>query len=160
MYGYDPMQQIQQALMQQASFDPQTIEADEMTRAGMAGGGGGSPGGGGGGGGNGMGQAMAMGGQGLRDTYDIFTNKNEDGSTDFDWDTAKLAAEIVAMFSDRRLKKNIRKLSISNGINWYSYDYIWDEDGSGNIGVMADEVPHAAHMHPSGFLMVDYNKVI
>ena len=61
------------------------------------------------------------------------------------------------MFSDRRLKTNIRKLGVRNGQQWYSYDYIW---GQPSIGVMADEVPEDARiLHPSGFWMVDYSKV-
>jgi hypothetical protein len=155
------MEEIQSALMLQQGFDPQTTEVDEMTRAGDVMGRRSAPGGGGGGGGNQMGQMMAMGGQALTDTYDVFTNKDEEGDTSVDWDSVKLLGQIAAMaFSDRRLKKNIRQIGIRNGTNWYSYDYLWDEDGSGNIGVMADEVPHAAHTHPSGFLMVDYSKVM
>ena len=65
------------------------------------------------------------------------------------------AAGMFAM-SDRRLKRNIKKIGEVNGINWYEYDYVWGEHA---IGVMADEVPHAAIMHPSGYLMVDYSKV-
>ena len=66
---------------------------------------------------------------------------------------------MMGMFSDRRLKKNIKYAGEINGNNWYTYDYLWDADGTNNYGVMADEVPHAAFEHPSGFLMVDYSKV-
>jgi len=66
-------------------------------------------------------------------------------------------AKMMAMFSDRRLKTNIKPLGTHKGNQWYSYDYVWGEPG---IGVMADEVPEAAFMHPSGFMMVDYSKVI
>lgn len=59
-------------------------------------------------------------------------------------------------FSDRRLKQNIQKIGERNGVNWYEFDYVWGEHA---IGVMADEVPHAAFTHPSGYLMVDYSKV-
>jgi hypothetical protein len=62
----------------------------------------------------------------------------------------------AGMFSDRRLKRNIQKIGERNGINWYEYDYVW---GQHSIGVMADEVPHASFLHPSGYLMVDYSKV-
>jgi hypothetical protein len=71
---------------------------------------------------------------------------------------AENAAKIAMMFmSDRRLKRNIQPIGIHKGNQWYSYDYIWGEP---SIGVIADEVPHAAVMHPSGFMMVDYSKVI
>jgi hypothetical protein len=67
------------------------------------------------------------------------------------------AAGMAGMFSDRRLKKNIKKIGESNGTPWYEFDYIW---GGHMIGVMADEAPsEAVSVHPSGFLMVDYSKV-
>ena len=60
------------------------------------------------------------------------------------------------MFSDIRLKTNIKPLGKFAGYNWYSYDKF----GKHEIGVMAQEVmqvnPDAVAMHPSGFLMVDY----
>jgi hypothetical protein len=66
------------------------------------------------------------------------------------------AAGMMAM-SDRRLKRNIRRIGERNGTPWYEFDYVWGEKG---IGVMADEAPAAAvHIHPSGYLMVDYSKV-
>lgn len=65
------------------------------------------------------------------------------------------AAGMFAMFSDRRLKSNIRKIGERNGVNWYSYEIF----GRPQIGVMADEVPWAAVQHPSGYMMVDYSKV-
>jgi hypothetical protein len=59
--------------------------------------------------------------------------------------------------SDRRLKSNIVLVGFTpvQGIPVYEYDI----GGVHDIGVMADEVPHAAVRHPSGFLMVDYSKV-
>lgn len=66
------------------------------------------------------------------------------------------AASLGMMFSDRRLKRNIQKLGVWRGVQWYIYEYIW---GGTAIGVMADEVPHAAVLHPSGYLMVDYGRV-
>jgi hypothetical protein len=54
-------------------------------------------------------------------------------------------------FSDRRLKRNISRLS---GL-WHLFQYIWSDRWY--IGVMADEAPaHAVHTHPSGYKMVDY----
>ena len=66
------------------------------------------------------------------------------------------AAGMAGMFSDRRLKRNINFLMEINSTNWYEFDYIW---GDHAIGVMADEVPHAAFETPSGYLAVDYSKV-
>lgn len=68
---------------------------------------------------------------------------------------ASSIAGIAGMFSDRRLKSNIRKVGERNGVNWYSYEIF----GRPQIGVMADEVPWAAVQHPSGYMMVDYSKV-
>jgi len=65
------------------------------------------------------------------------------------------AAGMFAMFSDRRLKSNIRKVGERNGVNWYAYILF----GRPQIGVMADEVPWAAIKHPSGYMMVDYSRV-
>lgn len=64
-------------------------------------------------------------------------------------------AGMAGMFSDRRLKSNIRKIGERKGVNWYRYEIF----GQQQIGVMADEVPWAATEHPSGYLMVDYSKV-
>ena len=61
--------------------------------------------------------------------------------------------------SDRRLKTNIQLIGKhDNGMNIYSWDYIWGEHSR---GVMADEVeeimPEAVIMHPTGFKMVNYS---
>lgn len=71
-------------------------------------------------------------------------------------------AGAAMMFSDRRLKKNIRFLREENGFKVYEYEYIW-QDGRKSIGVMADEVvkklPEAVWEHPSGYLMVNYERL-
>ena len=60
--------------------------------------------------------------------------------------------------SDRRLKKNIRKVGTYNGLNVYSYRY--KSGGPMQIGVMAQEVmevnPSAVHIMPDGFMAVNY----
>ena len=61
--------------------------------------------------------------------------------------------------SDRRLKTNIQLIGKhDNGMNIYSWDYVWGEHSR---GVMADEVeeimPEAVIMHPTGFKMVNYS---
>lgn len=65
----------------------------------------------------------------------------------------------TAMMSDRRLKTNIQLIGKhDNGMNIYSWDYVWGEHSR---GVMADEVeeimPEAVVMHPTGFKMVNYS---
>jgi hypothetical protein len=68
---------------------------------------------------------------------------------------------MALMFSDRRLKKNIKFLEVRSGVKWYEYEYIW-EDGKKSVGVMADEVSHipdAVWTHPTGYKMVNYARL-
>jgi hypothetical protein len=71
-----------------------------------------------------------------------------------------LASSAMGMFSlsDRRLKSNIVRIGTTpGGHGWYEYDIF----GRREQGVMAQEVPAAwTALHPSGFLMVDYSKVL
>ena len=71
-----------------------------------------------------------------------------------------LGGAIMGLFSDRRLKSDIRKIgSFPSGLAIYSYNIF----GKPSIGVMADEVakifPGAVGMHSSGYAMVNYDKV-
>lgn len=64
----------------------------------------------------------------------------------------------VGTFSDRRLKKNIKRVGkLDNGLSVYSYEY--KSGGPSQIGVMADEVlkvkPEAVGQR-DGFLTVNY----
>jgi hypothetical protein len=61
--------------------------------------------------------------------------------------------------SDRRLKKNIRKIGETNGLNIYSFDYVTNKDGTDFIGVMADEVPWAIAGQVNGYDFVDYGRI-
>ncbi|MDO8703391.1 MAG: tail fiber domain-containing protein [Sulfuricaulis sp.] len=66
-----------------------------------------------------------------------------------------LGAAGITKWSDRRLKRDIVKVSDDpRGFGWYAFRYLWSD--ALHIGVMADEVPHAARRHPSGFMQVDY----
>jgi hypothetical protein len=61
------------------------------------------------------------------------------------------------MGSDRRIKRNIRRVGTTpGGAPLYRYQYAWG--GPEFIGVMADEVPHAA-VSIGGINFVDYSKV-
>lgn len=63
-----------------------------------------------------------------------------------------------ALFSDRRLKTDIKRVGTTDGgTPIYTYRYIWG--GPVQMGVMAQDVPHAAAEHESGYLMVDYSEV-
>lgn len=65
------------------------------------------------------------------------------------------------LFSDIRLKKNIKKISTRpDGLNVYEFDYIWG--GGRQIGLMAQEVQGVypdAVSESNGYLMVNYSKV-
>jgi hypothetical protein len=69
---------------------------------------------------------------------------------------------IKGIFSDVRLKENIRRIGMTDGgLPVYTYTYIGSDIPQ--MGVMAQEVeqvmPDAVHTHESGFKMVDYSKV-
>jgi hypothetical protein len=65
------------------------------------------------------------------------------------------------LFSDIRLKKNIKKISTRpDGLNVYEFDYIWG--GGRQVGLMAQEVQSVypdAVSESGGYLMVNYSKV-
>jgi hypothetical protein len=68
----------------------------------------------------------------------------------------------AAMFSDSRLKRNIKRIGTHiTGIGIYCYNYIWGD--TMHIGVMAQELqkvkPEAVIETESGYLAVDYNKL-
>jgi len=73
-----------------------------------------------------------------------------------------LGGAAVSKYSDRRLKKNIRKIAAwFNGINIYEFEYNWNPIKQ--IGVMADEVkkviPEAVHTGSDGYDRVNYAMV-
>lgn len=74
---------------------------------------------------------------------------------------APLPAKPVTAVSDRRLKRNIKRIGThQSGLALYEWDYVW---GRHATGVMADEVlqvrPDAVLHHRSGYDMVDYSKL-
>lgn len=74
---------------------------------------------------------------------------------------AGLGMGAMGIFSDRRLKTDIRKLGTRNGFGWYSYRYIWDVPGTVHEGVMAQDVlpvrPDAVMVSENGYLRVNYD---
>ena len=63
-----------------------------------------------------------------------------------------------ALFSDRRLKTDIRRVGATDsGVPIFVYRYLGE--GPFHMGVMAQDVPDAAVMTPSGFLAVRYEEV-
>ena len=71
------------------------------------------------------------------------------------------SAGSAAILSDRRFKKNIRRVGeLLNGLNVYVYDYIW---GERSMGVMADEVKERfpeAVLNIAGFDHVKYAEIL
>lgn len=84
--------------------------------------------------------------------------QGQDKKPGTDWGSAIGGiASTAAMFSDRRLKSNIRRIGTHpRGVGIYAYDIF----GARQIGVMAQELldvaPELVVQHPSGYLMVNY----
>ena len=76
---------------------------------------------------------------------------------------AQTAGNIAgAVASDRRLKKDIKLISVSpSGINIYNFKYKDTNNGVGEFqGVMSDDIPYGAVVsHEDGFDRVDYSKL-
>lgn len=70
------------------------------------------------------------------------------------------SAALPLLFSDRRLKKNIKRVGrLKNDLPLYEFSYIWEDKL--RVGVMADDVekaiPEAVVMSPEGYKMVNYS---
>jgi hypothetical protein len=70
-------------------------------------------------------------------------------------------AASAAMMSDPRLKYDVTKLfELDDGLGVYEWTYIWEPEGTFNLGVMADEVaelrPWALGPEVEGFMTVIY----
>lgn len=76
-----------------------------------------------------------------------------------------VAGAAITHYSDRRLKKNVKRLSVGSlGLGTYEFNYTWEPDDTPkHVGYMADEVervyPDAVSLDPSGFKVIDYSKV-
>ena len=71
-------------------------------------------------------------------------------------------AALLPFLSDRRLKKDIKKIGTSiKGYNIYRYKYL--DQSEEYIGAMADEVfkknPEAVYRMDNGYMGVDYSKI-
>lgn len=74
-----------------------------------------------------------------------------------------LAGGAMGFMSDRRLKQDIVEVGfLPNGLPIYEFQYIWG--GERVRGVMADDVakviPEAVSIHPSGYSMVHYDRLV
>lgn len=74
---------------------------------------------------------------------------------------AQGVGSIVGGFSDRRLKKNIKSIGVSDsGLKIYSFEYIDKNLGDGIFqGVMSDEIPKEAVILFDGYDLVDYSQI-
>jgi hypothetical protein len=75
---------------------------------------------------------------------------------------ALAGAGMLSLFSDIRLKENIKHIKDVDGIKVYSFNYVWDE--TPHIGAMAQDLleskyAHAVHLDDSGYYKVDYSKL-
>lgn len=69
------------------------------------------------------------------------------------------AASLVSakiMTSDRRLKRDVRRVGEANGLPLYEWEYVWGEPGRGH---MADEAPADAVLWFGEFAMLDYGRL-
>lgn len=68
-------------------------------------------------------------------------------------------------FSDRRLKKDIRRVGVDDKtqLPLYEFRYLNDEENQLYVGVMSDDVneymPEAVNIEPNGYESVDYDKL-
>lgn len=76
--------------------------------------------------------------------------------------TVASLASLAQMFSDRRLKKDIKEIGEVNGFPVYEFSYIWDDVK--RIGFMAQDVikklPEAVETMANGFMAVNYKMVL
>jgi len=63
----------------------------------------------------------------------------------------------TGIFSDRRLKENIKLIGQVKGYPWYSFNYIWGESSE---GFMSDEIPQQHVSQRFGFDVVDYGSIL
>ena len=70
-----------------------------------------------------------------------------------------IASSVLGGLSDRRAKKNINKIGVSqSGLNIYSFEYKNPIHGNGLFqGVIADEIPQGAVTSINGYDHVDYS---
>lgn len=66
-------------------------------------------------------------------------------------------------YSDIRLKQNIKLVGKKNGLNIYTFNYIWDKDTQ-CVGVMAQEIlntpyAYAVTVDKTGYYMVNYSRL-
>ena len=105
--------------------------------------------------------ANMLGAAGMQNQYDMGLYNSQVGSQNSMLNGIMgigAAAAGAYPWSDRRLKRDIVRIADDpRGFGWYLFRYLWND--TPHIGVMADEVPHAAIWHASGFMQVDYGRL-
>ena len=76
---------------------------------------------------------------------------------------ALAGAGLLSLFSDIRLKEEVKHIRDIDGIKVYSFKYVWDK-ATTHIGAMAQDLleskyAHAVHLDKSGYYKVDYSKL-
>jgi hypothetical protein len=76
---------------------------------------------------------------------------------------AVLGGGLASLFSDIRLKEEVKHIKNVDGIKVYSFKYVWDK-ATTHIGAMAQDLleskyAHAVHLDKSGYYKVDYSKL-
>ena len=99
--------------------------------------------------------ALGFGGAG-GSTTGTQANSSQSGILGILGGLAKIGGTVAPLFSDRRLKKDARKIGETpSGTNIYTFKYKGG-DGKTYVGPMADEVPEHIVGNPFGFALVDY----
>jgi len=81
--------------------------------------------------------------------------------TGADWSKI-IGSTLPFIFSDVRLKENIKHVKDVDGIKVYTYNYVWDKKPQ--LGAMAQDLLNtkyadAVSVHSSGYYQVDYSKL-
>jgi hypothetical protein len=61
------------------------------------------------------------------------------------------------MFSDRRLKRNIRRTGTVKGYPWYEFEYVWGDKAE---GFMSDEIPQKYVSKLAGYDVVNIGEML
>ena len=67
-----------------------------------------------------------------------FTTPDDEGYLSKAGKVGNLVGTVFSAFSDKRLKKNIKKVGRKNGLNIYEFEYLWSPDKY--VGYIAQEV--------------------
>jgi hypothetical protein len=74
-----------------------------------------------------------------------------------------LGASAITAFSDRRLKRNLKRIGITPRDRLPVYEFSYKGSRKRFVGVLAQHVakvrPEAVVVNPSGYLMVDYGLI-